>query len=54
MHSSIAITDGIYGMLSYEDMKKQLDSPVVESEDKVVELSEIIKLLRGLAISGKI
>lgn len=45
MHSSIAITDGIYGMLSYDDMKRQLDSLTVDQPTENDQIQELIKLL---------
>ena len=45
MHSSIAITDGIYGMLSYDDMKRQLDSLTIDQDVGNDQIQELIKLL---------
>jgi site-specific recombinase XerC len=45
MHSSIAITDGIYGMLSYDDMKRQLDSLTLDQDIGKDQIQELITLL---------
>jgi len=51
MHSSIAITDGIYGAISYDDMKRQLDSLTNDGDigDKNLELllSKALEMLKS-------
>jgi site-specific recombinase XerC len=48
MHSSIAITDGIYGMLSYDDMKRQLDLLTTDQDIGKDRIEELITQLSAL------
>ncbi len=47
MHSSVAITDGIYGGLSFDDVKRQLDSLTSDNSITGDQTQELINLLVG-------
>ena len=47
MHSSITITDGIYGGLSTMDVKKQIDE-ICKRKDEQLNSKDIIDLLNQI------